>query len=222
MACMPPWLFVAVQFVQVLLFFVPGEVTHVAGGYIFGPWLGLLLSYLGITLGSITAFAIARMFGRAAVDFLVDRKTLRRLDRIVYGRSGFWPMFALFLLPGAPKDLLCYIAGLTPMHVVTFLAISTVGRFPGVLLSCLFGGGLAQRDWRMTVISGVAALGLLGLAYAFRKPIERFRQRHLVTRDEVELLGWPGGPRAGVETGAPNRRPANQPSPPNFVVSTIA
>jgi uncharacterized membrane protein YdjX (TVP38/TMEM64 family) len=95
--------FVAVQFVQVLLFFVPGEVTQVAGGYIFGPWPGLLLSYLGITLGSITAFAIARMFGRAAVDFLVDRKTLRRLDRIVYGRSGFWPMFALFLLPGARK-----------------------------------------------------------------------------------------------------------------------
>jgi hypothetical protein len=109
------------------------------------------------------------------------------------------------------------------MHVVTFLAISTVGRFPGVLLSCLFGGGLAERDWRMTVISGVAALGLLGLAYAFRKPIERFPQRHLVTRDEVELLGWPGGPRAKWETAHRTAGQLIKPlALPGLVVSTSA
>ncbi len=189
--------FVAAQFAQVVLFFIPGEVTQIAGGYIFGTWLGLALSYLGITLGSLAAFALARMFEHAALDFLVDRETVRRFDRIIYGRSGFWPMFVLFLIPGVPKDLLCYVAGLTPMHVVTFLVISTVGRFPGVLLSSLFGGGLAERDWGVTVISGVVALGLLGLVYAFRKPIERFRQRHLVTPDEVELLGTPGKPSVG-------------------------
>src|SRR5215475_5319574 len=54
--------FVAAQFVQVVIFFIPGEVTQCAGGYIFGAWLGLVLSYLGITLGSLTAFALARLF----------------------------------------------------------------------------------------------------------------------------------------------------------------
>src|SRR6516165_4727080 len=48
--------FVAAQFVQVVIFFIPGEVTQCAGGYLFGAWLGLGLSYLGITLGSLTAF----------------------------------------------------------------------------------------------------------------------------------------------------------------------
>jgi uncharacterized membrane protein YdjX (TVP38/TMEM64 family) len=104
-------------------------------------------------------------------------------------------MFILFLIPGVPKDLLCYVAGLTAMHALTFLAISTVGRFPGVLLSCLFGAGLAERDWRMLAISGVAGLALLALAYAVRGPLERFRQRHLMTRREI---GWLGSQEAGL------------------------
>src|SRR4051794_6316979 len=104
-------LFVAAQFLHVVIFFVPGEVTQVAGGYLFGTWGGLALSYLGITLGAVTAFYLARLFAHGALDVLVDRQTVRRFDRVVYGQSGFWPMFLLFLLPGIPKDLLCYIAG---------------------------------------------------------------------------------------------------------------
>lgn len=181
--------FVAVQFVQVLIFFIPGEVTQFAGGYLFGTWYGLLLSYLGITLGSVTAFSIARFFEHAAVDLLVDRQTLRRFNRFVYGKSGFWPMFILFLIPGIPKDLLCYVAGLTPMHVVTFVIISTVGRFPGVMLSSLFGMGVAAHDWKsLSAFIGVTFV-LLGLVYLMRNPIERFREKHLVTTEEKDLEG---------------------------------
>lgn len=176
--------FIATQAIQVILFFIPGEVTQFAGGYIFGAWLGLFLSYIGITLGAITAFYLARFFDRAVIDLLVDRQTMRRFDRLVSGKSGFWPMFILFLIPGIPKDLLCYIAGLTPMHVVTFIVISTLGRFPGVLLSSIFGDGLAERDWTTVGLSTGVALGLVGIVYLFRKPIERFRRKHLLTAEE--------------------------------------
>jgi uncharacterized membrane protein YdjX (TVP38/TMEM64 family) len=178
--------FIATQIVQVILFFIPGEVTQFAGGYIFGTWLGLLLSYVGITLGAVTAFYLARFFEHAAIDLLVDRQTLRRFDRLVYGKSGFWPMFILFLIPGIPKDLLCYIAGLTPMHVVTFVIISTIGRFPGVLLSSIFGDGLAERNWTTVGLSTAIALGFVGIVYLFREPIDRFRRKHLITEDEKE------------------------------------
>jgi len=171
--------FVAAQFVQVVIFFIPGEVTQCAGGYLFGTWLGLGLSYLGITLGSLMAFALARLFEHGATDLLVDRQTVRQFDRLVYGKSGCWPMFILFVLPGIPKDLLCYIAGLTPMPVVTFLVISTTGRFPGVFLSSLFGDGLAERSWTVVGLSTGLTLGLLGLVYLLRAPIERFRRQYL-------------------------------------------
>ncbi len=171
--------FVAAQFMQVVIFFIPGEVTQFAGGYIFGTWLGLVLSYLGITLGSLTAFAIARLFEHGATDLLVDRQTVRQFDRLVYGKSGFWPMFILFCIPGIPKDLLCYIAGLTPMPVVTFLLISTIGRFPGVFLSSLFGDGVAARDWTVVGLSTGLLLGFLGIVSLLRAPIERFRRQYL-------------------------------------------
>jgi uncharacterized membrane protein YdjX (TVP38/TMEM64 family) len=183
--------FVLVQCMQVVLFFIPGEVTQFAGGYIFGTWKGLLLSYLGITLGSVMAFYLARLFGYAAVDLLISREALRKFDRLVYGKSGFWPMLVLFLLPGIPKDLLCYIAGLTPMHVVTFLLISIIGRFPGVILSCLLGAGLAQRNWKTFGLSAAITVGLIGIVYLFRGPIEQFRKAYLVTKKETELLGTP-------------------------------
>jgi len=172
--------FVAAQFVQVVIFFIPGEVTQVAGGYIFGAWLGLVLSYLGITLGSLTAFLMARLFEHGATDRLVARQTLRQFDRLVYGKSGCWPMFILFVIPGIPKDLLCYIAGLTPMPVGTFLVISIIGRFPGVFLSSLFGNGLAERSWTVVGLSTGITLGLLGFVYLLRAPIKRFRRQYLV------------------------------------------
>jgi uncharacterized membrane protein YdjX (TVP38/TMEM64 family) len=180
--------FVAVQAVQVVIFVIPGEVTQFAAGYIFGTWLALLLSYAGITLGALTAFLVARLFERAALDLLIDRRTLRRFDRVVYGKSGFWPFLILFTIPGVPKDVLCYVAGLTPMHLVTFLLVSSVGRFPGVLLSCIFGAGLAERNWATVALSVAVTLCLMGVVYLFRQPIERFRRRHLTTREERELL----------------------------------
>ena len=179
--------FVAAQFVQVVIFFIPGEVTQCAGGYLFGTWLGLVLSYLGITLGSLTAFALARLFEHSATDLLVARQTVRQFDHLIYGKSGFWPMFILFVIPGIPKDLLCYIAGLTPMPVVTFLVISAIGRFPGVFLSSLFGDGLAERDWTVVGLSTGIILGLVGLVYLLRAPIERFRRQYLGSvRDACE------------------------------------
>lgn len=88
-----------------------------------------------------------------------------------------------------------YIAGLTPMHIVLFLAISTVGRFPGILLSSLFGDGLAERDWGGLALSTTIAAGLMGVAYVFRGPIERFRRAHLVTKEEQALMSIPPGSR---------------------------
>jgi len=186
--------FVLVQCAQVVVFFIPGEVTQFAGGYVFGIWKGLGLSYLGITVGSVLAFLFARFFGRPAVLLFISHETLRKFDRLVYGKSGFWPMLVLFFLPGIPKDLLCYIAGLTPMSLATFLLISTVGRFPGVLLSCILGDGLAERNWKTFGLSTALALGFLGVMYLCRRPIEKFRKAYLMTQEEAELLGAPYRP----------------------------
>jgi uncharacterized membrane protein YdjX (TVP38/TMEM64 family) len=65
------------------------------------------------------------------------------------------------------------------MPVVTFLVISTIGRFPGVFLSSLFGNGVAERSWTIVGLSLGITLVLLGIVALLRTPIERFHRQYL-------------------------------------------
>jgi uncharacterized membrane protein YdjX (TVP38/TMEM64 family) len=60
--------FIVLQSLQVVLAPIPGELTGLLGGYLYGPYLGIALSTLGLTLGSIVAFVLARTLGRPFVE----------------------------------------------------------------------------------------------------------------------------------------------------------
>ncbi len=47
-----PVIFIVLQALQVIIAPIPGEITGILGGYLFGEWLGLVYSTLGLTLGS--------------------------------------------------------------------------------------------------------------------------------------------------------------------------
>ena len=68
--------------------------------------------------------------------------------------------FLLFLIPGIPKDILCYAAGITPMGFPYFAAVSTLGRLPGIAGSALIGSAAASRRWVLAGIVAGAALVL--------------------------------------------------------------
>ena len=72
-------------------------------------------------------------------------------------------MLILFLLPGTPKDLLVYIAGLLPIKPLRFILISTFARFPSVLSSTLAGQNLAVGDWKMSILLYLAVLLIVGI-----------------------------------------------------------
>ena len=70
--------------------------------------------------------------------------------------------FLLFLIPGFPKDTLCYILGLTPMHLGIFLIISTIGRVPGTLMATLQGAKAFDQQYKIFfLLSGISALVIL-------------------------------------------------------------
>ena len=77
-----PLLCVAVQFVQVVIFFIPGEITQFAAGYVFGAWLGFLYSVVGIMLGSAFNFFFARVFERPAIEKFISAATDRKSTRL--------------------------------------------------------------------------------------------------------------------------------------------
>lgn len=174
--------FVFLQALQVVAAPVPGEVTGLIGGFLYGPSLGLLLSTLGLTLGSFLAFSLSKTFGRPFVDKFVSKTTLDKYDYLLHHKGAFL-VFILFLIPGFPKDILCYVLGLGHLSTKEFLLISTVGRFSGTALLTFGGSFLRQHQYyRFSLLLGVAIV-MVFLAMVYKEKLERlFRIWHISSR----------------------------------------
>jgi len=153
-----PLIYISIQIIQVVFAPIPGGAIEFLGGYLFGVKIGFLYSMIGLILGSLIAFMLGRIFEKLAIEKFVSENIRKKFDYLV-GHEGVILSFLLFLIPGFPKDALCYILGLTPMHVVVFLVISTIGRIPGTLMACLQGGKAFDHQYKTMII--LLAISLL-------------------------------------------------------------
>ncbi len=169
-----PLVFVIVQFFQVLIFMIPGEVPQIAGGYLFGTARGLLLSLAGIGLGSGVNFFIGRFFGSPFVKTVLGKERYSRFSHLISSNRAHTGLFLFFLIPGFPKDALCYLAGVSTISLPLFFTLSLAGRFPGLLSSVLAGSAAAGGNWVLLgVITGLVALATV-LAFLYRDRLKKF------------------------------------------------
>jgi uncharacterized membrane protein YdjX (TVP38/TMEM64 family) len=153
--------FILLQIIQVIVAPIPGGAIEFLGGYLFGVKAGFLYSMIGLTLGSWSAFSLAKIFEKWVVEKFVSPKTIKKFDYLI-GHEGVILSFLLFLIPGFPKDALCYILGLTPMHLGIFLFISTIGRIPGTLMATLQGTEAFEHQYKLfLILLGVSTLVIL-------------------------------------------------------------
>ncbi len=150
-------IFIGLQIVQVVAAPVPGEVTGFVGGILFGPVWGVVYSTIGLTIGSWLAFMLARLLGRPLVERLVSAETIQRYDYVMK-HKGLLLAFLMFLIPGFPKDILCYVLGLGHMQQRDFLLVSASGRLLGTVL--LTAGGTFFRDEHYVALFTVVGLSL--------------------------------------------------------------
>ncbi|MFH1146126.1 MAG: VTT domain-containing protein [Pseudomonadota bacterium] len=164
-----PLAFIGVQVMQVIVSPIPGEATGFMGGYLFGAIPGFLYSTVGLTLGSWLAFSISRLFSPYMARRLTGSKTYNKLNFVVQ-REGLLIAFLLFLLPGFPKDYLCYLLGLSVMPTSAFMIISTIGRMPGTLMLVLQGSKVFEQQYSGFFI-------LMGISFIIAIPSYIFRER---------------------------------------------
>jgi uncharacterized membrane protein YdjX (TVP38/TMEM64 family) len=191
------FIFIGLQVVQVVAAPVPGEVTGFAGGILFGTFWGIVFSTIGLTLGSWLAFGLARLVGRPLVELVASPDTIKRYDYVMK-HKGLFLAFLMFLIPGFPKDILCYMLGLGHMGQRDFLLVSTTGRLLGTTL--LTVGGTLFRDERYGAFFTVAgvSLGAILLVMIYRRNLEQWFRRmrvaqRLKARAERRKCGSPGG-----------------------------
>jgi len=162
------WLvFLGLQFLQVFIALIPGELLESVAGFAFGPVGGTVLCYVGVAAASTLVFLLTRRFGVRLVEVFVSREKINSLRFLNTAKKRNILLFALFFIPGTPKDLFTYFVGLTDISLGSFLAISLVARVPSVLSSTFGGHLLGQgRYGGAILLYGITALvslcGLLG------------------------------------------------------------
>ncbi len=171
-----PLAFIGLQILQVLIAPIPGELTGFVGGYLFGATLGFIYSTIGLSIGSLLAFLISRRLGLPFVRRFIGEELMVKFDYLMEHQGAFFS-FLFFLIPGLPKDYFCYLLGLSPMHVLTFFIVSSIGRLPGTLLLALQGQAVRSEDYRIFfVILGIALFFIL-LTVLYREKIEAWLKR---------------------------------------------
>lgn len=163
-------IFMLMQALQIIISPIPGELTGVVGGYLYGVFFGFLFSTLGLTLGSWIAFELASIFGRPLVEKFVARSMLEKFHFLTTN-AGAIISFLLFVIPGFPKDYLCYILGLTGMNLVTFLIISTLGRMPGTYLLTMQGASIGSGHYETAIVIGAVSGLVVLIAFLYRSPL---------------------------------------------------
>ncbi len=149
----------AVQFLQIVVAFIPGEVVQVAAGMIYGPWVGALIIFIGCVISSAFIFVLVHKLGMPFVQAMVPEGALQKFR--AFERTGKLNMlvFVLFLIPGLPKDVFTYLVPLTDMKLPTFVLLSNLARLPGIVLSTYAASGLATGDYAESIaIFAVTAL----------------------------------------------------------------
>lgn len=160
------WLvFLALQFLQVFIALIPGELLETAAGYAFDPLVGTLLCFVGVALASALVFVLTKRYGIRMVEVFISREKINELKFINTAKKRNRLVFLLFFIPGTPKDLLTYFVGLTDMKLGTFLTITMIARIPSVVSSTIGGSLLAYGKYSGAVLlyAIVGAVSLTGM-----------------------------------------------------------
>jgi len=160
-----PLVLIGLSIGQTLVAPIPGQVINFVAGYLYGPWMGMVYSWLGLALGAGLAMLLARFAGRPLVERLVSARSLGQIDRLAAGKGlGFF--FLFFLIPGLPDDLLCFVAGLTPLPLRVLWPMAAVARVPGLVAAVWLGASADQIPW--PVWAGLTVLGFVVLVLFWR------------------------------------------------------
>lgn len=160
---------VGINFVQVLLAFLPGEPVELASGYAFGFVEGTVLCLVASAIGTTIIYGAVHRWGRRVVELFFAQDMLERYAWLRDARKLELVMLIAFLIPGTPKDFLTYFAGLTAMRFHAVLLIATLGRLPSIVTSTIAASAFGDGNYVGAAAAVVAAALLLaGGTIAYR------------------------------------------------------
>ena len=159
--------FLGMMVLQVVIAIIPGEPLEIGAGYTFGAWQGTLLCLLGIAIGGAIIFFLVRRFGMWVVELFFSREKIESLSFLHESKKRDLLIFLILFIPGTPKDLLSYFAGLTDIRFSKWLLLSTVARIPSVITSTVGGSAVGDQNYLFAVAVFAATLLISAVGLLF-------------------------------------------------------
>lgn len=143
------------QVAQIFLFVLPGEPIEIIAGMCYGGFWGTVFITISAALISTAIFFLVRKLGKKFVYEFCNEEKVKKIENSKMFQDPKrveMILFILFLLPGTPKDLLVYIAGLLPIKPSRFIVISTLARIPSIISSTYAGEKILDGNYKMAAI----------------------------------------------------------------------
>ena len=170
-------LIIGLQIIQVVICVLPGQPIQFAASYMFGVARGYLFSVIGAIIGTTISFYLAKLLGSEAMHLFFGEEKVKEYQRRLNSGRGLLIAFLIYLIPGVPKDLVSYAAGISEMRFRPFLLAATIGRSPAMLGSLLVGHFFGKQNYTAMIIVTVAVILLLLVCLIKRKELIDFLDR---------------------------------------------
>ena len=178
--------FIGMVIFQIIVAIIPGEPLEIGAGYAFGAVEGTILCLIGAVLGGAIVVLLVRRYGIKLVEVFFPKEKIMSLRFMQDSRRLELLVFIVFMIPGTPKDLLCYAVGLTNLRMRDWLWISLVARIPSIITSTIGGNALGEKNYVFAVaVFAVTLLISLGGILLYRH-ICRKENEELVRKKEQE------------------------------------
>ncbi len=157
--------FLGIVVIQIIIAVIPGEPVEIAAGYVFGIWEGTGLCVLGCLIGGILVFLFVRKLGIKAVEVFFPLEKINSIKLLNDEKRLNLLLFIVFFIPGTPKDILTYCAGLTKLRMGPWLLITSIARIPSIITSTIGGDALGVKNYVFAIIvfSATAVLSIAGI-----------------------------------------------------------
>lgn len=181
-------LFVGLIVLQIVVAFIPGEPFELAAGYAFGTLWGTLLVWIGAIIGTTVVFLFVRKIGVKAVEVFFPREKINSMKYMRDEKKLNAAAFILFLIPGTPKDLLTYLAGLTKIRLLPWILLTSVARIPSIVTSTISGNALGVERYGLAIILYAATAIVSGIGLLIYQRIQR---QHALHEAALQLASQP-------------------------------
>ncbi len=161
--------YIGAQILQIIICVIPGQWLQFAAGYMYGFWLGFLYSIIGAAIGSVVTYYLAKLLGRDAMHLIFGEARINEFIHKLNSKKAIVIVFLIFLIPGVPKDLCNYAAGISEMKLKPFLIVSLVGRSPGMMGSLLIGRQIEAGNYTGAIVVAAVAVILCVVGIIMRK-----------------------------------------------------